>query len=193
MEHDKVFAYSSRQLKLYEQSYPKHNLELAAAIHVLKIWRHYVYGGKFDIYTDHKSLKSISYVDYARPLWREFKRLNLEVVTQPGVVTRVAALSIHLILHNVIKGHQMDDQSFEYIKSDINSEKWNDFTIVKDEALYYQEWICQVNAEHHRPSGLLELLEVVEWKLEHVTIDFVIGYSRVCPEYLVYQQVKAGH
>lgn len=57
MQHGKVIAYASRQLKQHEQNYPTHDLELAAVVHALKIWRHYLYGGKCDIYTDHKSLK----------------------------------------------------------------------------------------------------------------------------------------
>jgi hypothetical protein len=57
MQHGKVVAYASRQLKNYEQNYPTHDLELAAVVFALKIWRHYLYGEKCEIYTDHKSLK----------------------------------------------------------------------------------------------------------------------------------------
>ncbi|KAL2243599.1 UNVERIFIED_CONTAM: Transposon Tf2-12 polyprotein [Sesamum indicum] len=55
----KVIAYASRQLKNHELNYPTHDLELAAIVHALKIWRHYLYGEKFQILTDHKSLKYI--------------------------------------------------------------------------------------------------------------------------------------
>uniref|UniRef100_A0A2N9FE66 Reverse transcriptase n=1 Tax=Fagus sylvatica TaxID=28930 RepID=A0A2N9FE66_FAGSY len=57
MQNGKVVAYASRQLKTYEQNYPTHGLELAVVIFALKIWRHYLYGESFEIYTDHKSLK----------------------------------------------------------------------------------------------------------------------------------------
>jgi hypothetical protein len=57
MQHGRVVAYASRQLKNYEQNYPTHDLELAAVVFALKIWRHYLYGEKCEIYTDHKSLK----------------------------------------------------------------------------------------------------------------------------------------
>ena len=57
MQHGKVVAYSSRQLKPYEKNYPTHDLELAAVVFALKIWRHYLYGETCEIYTDHKSLK----------------------------------------------------------------------------------------------------------------------------------------
>ena len=57
MQHGKVVAYASRQLKPYEKNYPTHGIELAAVVFALKIWRHYLYGETCEIYTDHKSLK----------------------------------------------------------------------------------------------------------------------------------------
>ena len=56
MQEGRVIAYASRQLKEYEQRYPTHDLKLAAVVFALKIWRHYLYGEKCEIYTDHKSL-----------------------------------------------------------------------------------------------------------------------------------------
>ena len=52
MQEGKVVAYSSRQLKVHEKNYPTHDLELAAVVHALKTWRHYLYGQKCDIYTE---------------------------------------------------------------------------------------------------------------------------------------------
>jgi len=57
MQNGKVAAYASRQLKNHELNYPTHDLEFAAVVFALKIWRHYLYGDKCEIYTDHKSLK----------------------------------------------------------------------------------------------------------------------------------------
>ncbi|CAA0820115.1 Uncharacterized mitochondrial protein AtMg00860, partial [Striga hermonthica] len=59
MQDGQVVAYASRQLKIHEQNYPTHDLELAAVVHALKIWRHYLYGGQCEIFTDHKSLQYI--------------------------------------------------------------------------------------------------------------------------------------
>ena len=59
MQNGKVIAYASRQLKKHEQNYPTHDLEMAAVVFALKIWRHYLYGVTCEIYTDHKSLKYI--------------------------------------------------------------------------------------------------------------------------------------
>ncbi|GKC02953.1 putative reverse transcriptase domain-containing protein [Tanacetum coccineum] len=57
MQRGKVIAYASRQLKNHEENYPTHDLEFAAVVFALKIWRHYLYGVKFIIYTDHRSLQ----------------------------------------------------------------------------------------------------------------------------------------
>ena len=59
MQNGKVVAYASRQLKPHELNDPTHDLELAAVIFDLKIWRHYLYGPQCEIYTDHKILKYI--------------------------------------------------------------------------------------------------------------------------------------
>jgi hypothetical protein len=57
MQHGRVIAYASRQLKTHEVNYPVHDLELAAVVFALRIWRHYLYGVQVQIFTDHKSLK----------------------------------------------------------------------------------------------------------------------------------------
>ncbi|KAJ9699024.1 hypothetical protein PVL29_007877 [Vitis rotundifolia] len=59
MQQGKVVAYASRQLKQHERNYPTHDLKLAAVVFALKTWRHYLYGEKFEVYSDHKSLKYI--------------------------------------------------------------------------------------------------------------------------------------
>ena len=57
MQHKRVVAYASRQLKKHKLNYPTHDLELTAVIFALKTWRHYLYGATCHIFTDHKSLK----------------------------------------------------------------------------------------------------------------------------------------
>ena len=57
MQHEKVIGYASRHLKVHEKNYPTHDLELAAVVFSLEIWRHYFYGVHVDVYTDHKSLQ----------------------------------------------------------------------------------------------------------------------------------------
>ncbi|KAF5779194.1 putative nucleotidyltransferase, Ribonuclease H [Helianthus annuus] len=59
MQRQKFIAYASRQLKVHERNYTTHDLELGAVVFALKIWRHYLYGTRCTIFTDHKSLQHI--------------------------------------------------------------------------------------------------------------------------------------
>ncbi|GJZ04565.1 putative reverse transcriptase domain-containing protein [Tanacetum coccineum] len=59
MQRENVIAYASRQLKVHEKNYTTHDLELGSVIFALKIWRHYLYGTKCTVFTDHKSLQHI--------------------------------------------------------------------------------------------------------------------------------------
>ena len=55
MQDQRVIAYASRALRRHEENYATHDLELAAVVHALKIWRHYLLGIPVHIYSDHKS------------------------------------------------------------------------------------------------------------------------------------------
>ncbi|GKE81299.1 putative reverse transcriptase domain-containing protein, partial [Tanacetum coccineum] len=59
MQREKVIAYASRQLKVHEKNYTTHDLELGPVVFALKIWRHYLYGTRCTMFTDHKSLQHI--------------------------------------------------------------------------------------------------------------------------------------
>ncbi|GJW71268.1 putative reverse transcriptase domain-containing protein [Tanacetum coccineum] len=59
MQNKKVIAYASRQLKIHEKNYTTHDLELGAVVFALKMWRHYLYGTRCTVFTDHKSLQHI--------------------------------------------------------------------------------------------------------------------------------------
>ena len=59
MQDGRVLAYASRQLKKHGQNYSVHDLELAVVVMALKMWRHHLYGAKFEIFIDHKSLKYV--------------------------------------------------------------------------------------------------------------------------------------
>nr|GEZ59144.1 putative reverse transcriptase domain-containing protein [Tanacetum cinerariifolium] len=59
IQREKVISYASRQLKIHEKNYTTHDLELGAVVFALKLWRHYLYGMKYVVFTDHKSLQHI--------------------------------------------------------------------------------------------------------------------------------------
>ena len=101
-----MIAYASHQLKKHEVNYPTHDLELAAVVHALKIWRHYLLGNNVHIFIDHKSLKYIltqSELNMRQRRWLELiKDYNLEVHYHPGKANVVAdALSR--------KSHQVEE------------------------------------------------------------------------------------
>ena len=94
MQESRVVAYAFRQLRKHELNYPTHDLELAAVVHALKIWRHYLIRYKSDIYTDHKSLKYIftqTDLNMRHHRWLELiKDYDLEVHYHPRRVNVVA-------------------------------------------------------------------------------------------------------
>jgi hypothetical protein len=97
MQNEKVIAYASRLLKPQEQNYLTHDLELAAIVHALKIWRHYLIGNKCHIFNDHKSLKYIFTqpdLNVRQRRWLELiKDYDIEIHYHPrkaNVVVKVA-------------------------------------------------------------------------------------------------------
>ncbi|KAJ9551909.1 hypothetical protein OSB04_015954 [Centaurea solstitialis] len=83
MQDGKVIAYASRKLKVHELNYPTHDMELAAVI-----WRHYLYGVKCQIYTDHKSLQYLlnqKELNMRQRRWIELLRdYDCEILYHPG-------------------------------------------------------------------------------------------------------------
>jgi ribonuclease HI len=94
MQEGHVIAYASHQLRKHELNYPTHDLELAAVVHALKIWRHYIMGTKCQVYTDHKSLKYIvtqKDLNLRQRRWLELiKDYDLEIHYHPGKANLVA-------------------------------------------------------------------------------------------------------
>ncbi|KAJ9557295.1 hypothetical protein OSB04_011909 [Centaurea solstitialis] len=94
MQRGKVISYASRQLKTHEVNYPTHDLELAAVVFALKLWRHYLYGVKSTIYTDHKSLRY--FLDQPNLNMRQRRWLDVvkdydcEILYHPGKANVVA-------------------------------------------------------------------------------------------------------
>ncbi|GKE16074.1 putative nucleotidyltransferase, ribonuclease H [Tanacetum coccineum] len=94
MQRNKVIAYASRQLKIHEKNYTTHDFELGAVVFALKMWRHYLYGTKSVIYTDHKSLQHIfdqKELNMRQRRWIElFNDYDCEIPYHPGKANVVA-------------------------------------------------------------------------------------------------------
>ena len=103
MQNKQVVAYASRQLKVHERNYPTHDLELAAVVFVLKLWRHYLYGSRFEVFSDHKSLKYLfdqKELNMRQRRWLEFlKDYDFGLNYHPGKANVVADALSRKSLH----------------------------------------------------------------------------------------------
>ncbi|GKC36790.1 putative reverse transcriptase domain-containing protein, partial [Tanacetum coccineum] len=94
MQREKVIAYASRQLKIYEKNYMTHDLELGVVVFSLKLWRHYLYETKCTVFTDHKSLQHIlnqKELNMRQRRWLELlSYYNCEIRYHPWKVNVVA-------------------------------------------------------------------------------------------------------
>nr|GFC61712.1 putative reverse transcriptase domain-containing protein [Tanacetum cinerariifolium] len=139
MQRNKVIAYASRQLKIHEKNYTTHDLELGAVVFALKMWRHYLYGTKSVIYTDHKSLKHIfdqKELNMHQRRWIElFSDYECEIRYHPGKANVVAdALSrkerakprrvraMSMTIHSSIKAKILKAQSEAFKNTSTSTE-----------------------------------------------------------------------
>ncbi|GJR46760.1 putative reverse transcriptase domain-containing protein [Tanacetum coccineum] len=94
MQREKVISYASRQLKIHEKNYTTHDLELGAVVFALKIWRHYLYGTKCTVFTDHKSLQHIldqKELNMRQRRWLEFlSDYDCDIRYHPGKANVIA-------------------------------------------------------------------------------------------------------
>ncbi|GJU56772.1 reverse transcriptase domain-containing protein [Tanacetum coccineum] len=128
MQRNKVIAYASRQLKIHEKNYTIHDLELGAVVFALKTWRHYLYGTRSVIYTDHKSLQHIfnqKELNMRQRRWIElFSDYDCEIRYHPGKANVVAdalsrkerlkprrARAMSMAIHSSIKARILEAQS----------------------------------------------------------------------------------
>nr|AAM14672.1 Putative polyprotein [Oryza sativa Japonica Group] len=111
MQDGKVVAYASRQLRPHEKNYPTHDLELAAVVHALKIWRHYLFGTRTEVYIDHKSLKYIftqSDLNMRQRRWLELiKDYDMGIHYHPGKANVVADALSRKGYCNATEGRQL--------------------------------------------------------------------------------------
>jgi hypothetical protein len=111
MQDRKVIAYGSRQLRPHELNYPTHDLELAAVVQALKNWRHFLYGSKCELYTDHKSLKYFftqKDLNMRQRRWLELiKDYDLTINYTPGKANIVADALSRKSTCNMLEGQRM--------------------------------------------------------------------------------------
>ncbi|XP_022040067.1 uncharacterized protein LOC110942599, partial [Helianthus annuus] len=180
MQKGKVIAYASRQLKVHEKNYTTHDLELGAVVFALKLWRHYLYGTKCIIYSDHKSLQHLfnqKELNMRQRRWMEtLNDYDCEIRYHPGKANVVAdALSMDEAHKSRYSIHPGSDKMYK----DLRIQYWWP-GMKKDIALYVSKCLTclKVKAEHQRPSGLLEQPEIPVWKWENITMDLITKLPR---------------
>nr|GEZ53401.1 retrotransposon protein, putative, Ty3-gypsy subclass [Tanacetum cinerariifolium] len=146
MQHGKVIAYASRQLKPYEANYPTHDLELAAVVFTLMIWR------KANVVADALSRKSGMLANL---------QIELEIIRDLEQA-HSSPFSIH--------------PSFTKMYEDLKQHFWwngmkQDIATFLEKCLICQ----QVKIEHQHTSGLLQPLDIPVWKWDEIFMDFVTG------------------
>nr|GEY76565.1 putative reverse transcriptase domain-containing protein [Tanacetum cinerariifolium] len=111
MQREKVISYASRQLKIHEENYTTHDLELGTVVFALKIWRHCLYGTKCMVFTDHKSLQHIldqKELNMRQRRWKEQEPLRV----------RALVMTISLDLPKQILNAQAEVRKLENIKNE---------------------------------------------------------------------------
>ncbi|GJV38502.1 putative reverse transcriptase domain-containing protein [Tanacetum coccineum] len=144
IQREKVIAYASRQLKIHKKNYTTHGLELGALVFALKIWRHYLYGTKCTMFTDHKRKANV--VADALSKKERIKPLKVQALV----------MTISLNLPKKILEAQTEAIKPENLKNEY----------VGDIATYVSKCLTcsKVKAEHQKPSGLLVQPKILEWK-----------------------------
>ncbi|KAK6137827.1 hypothetical protein DH2020_028430 [Rehmannia glutinosa] len=172
-----------KTIKATRLNYPTHDLELAAVVHALKIWKHYLYGGKYEIFTDHK-------------------------ITPPRSTKAVLAplvVQLQPTLREMIKEAQSRDQFLNKMKRRVREGNIKGFVIADDGVLTYEGRLCvpkdgelrkEILEEAHytlytaHPGGTKmyrDLRETFWWRSMKRDIGSFVEKCLIC------QQVKADH
>ncbi|KAI3704519.1 hypothetical protein L1987_74741 [Smallanthus sonchifolius] len=214
MQRDKVIAYASRQLKVHEKNYTTHDLELGAAVFALKIWRHYLYGTRCTIFTDHKSLQHIfdqkefnmrqrRWVELLNDYDCDIKQLEPKSDDTLYFANRIWVPCFgnlrDLVMDEAHKSRYFIHPGSDKMYKDLKELYWWP-NMKGDIATYVSKCLTcsKVKAEHQKPSGLLQQPEIPQWKWEQISMDFITKLPKTSSGYdaiwvIVDRLTKSAH
>ncbi|GKC27951.1 retrovirus-related pol polyprotein from transposon TNT 1-94, partial [Tanacetum coccineum] len=189
MQREKVIAYASHQFKVHEKNYTTHNLELGAVVFALKMWRHYLYGTKYVMFTDHKRKANVvadalSRKERNKPLrvralimtiGLNLPKQILSAQTEARKEENFINKDLHtLIMHESHKSKYSIHLGLDKMYQDLRRLYW--WPNMKAEITTYVSkclTCAKVKIEYQKPSSLLVQPEIPQWKWENITMDFV--------------------
>nr|GFA54123.1 putative reverse transcriptase domain-containing protein [Tanacetum cinerariifolium] len=207
MQREKVIAYASRQLKVHAKNYTTHDLELGSVVFALKLWRHYLYGTRCTMFTDHKSLQHIidqKDLNMRQRRWLELLsdydydiryHLGKANIVADALSPQIEALKPENLKKEYVGGMIRTDILKERLepRADgtlcLNGRSWlpcyGDLRSVIMHESHKSKYSIHLgsekmyqDAEHQRPSGLLVQPTIPEWKWDNITMDFITKLSK---------------
>ncbi|GKV32449.1 hypothetical protein SLEP1_g41058 [Rubroshorea leprosula] len=191
IQHGQVIAYGSRQLKTHERNYPTHDLELAAIIFALKLWRHYLYGEEFEVHTDHQSLKylfSQKELNLRQRRWVEYlNNYKCKIVYQPGKGNVVADALSRKSTSNLASLMVMEWKLLEEFK-DLNVKFVPPkFDVLVSSLMVQPTLLSNIKEAQQKDSRLMEWMKDSGKSFEtglHISDDGIIRLGdRICVPY----------
>ncbi|XP_058103651.1 uncharacterized protein LOC131247265 [Magnolia sinica] len=161
MQNDKVITYASHQLKKHEENYPTHDLELAAVVFALKIWRHYLYGEDFQLFLADALSRKKKHELVATLMIKEWEMVKFVqdfdiqlTLNEPDVY--VALLIAELTLVRQVITTKDKDAWLIKMKEKCKNEEMPDWRVSSDDGLRYQGRVCVPNNVDLRKEVMTE-------------------------------------
>ncbi|GKC67875.1 putative reverse transcriptase domain-containing protein [Tanacetum coccineum] len=200
MQREKVIAYASRQLKPHEENYTTHDLELGAVVFALKIWRHYLYGTKCTVFTDHKSLQHIldqKELNMRQRCWLELLAdYDCEILYHPGKANVVAAQT-EAIKEENIKAENLQgmDKAFE-VRPDgtrcIKNRSWLPLFVNLRDLIMYESHKSKYSINPGFDKMYRDLKKLYWWPNMKAIIAEYVGKCLTCSRVKVECQKPSG-
>ncbi|KAA3466873.1 integrase [Gossypium australe] len=138
---------------MYQKNYSTYNLELVAIVFALTIWRHYLYGEKCHIFTNHKSLKYImsqKKLSSHQRRWLELlKYYDLIINNQPGkaniiayALSRKSLFALRVMNTHLIREVQKRDIELIAKREQVKKLQDTKFHLGADDCLYVRNRLC---------------------------------------------------